>query len=109
MGQKPEDPGETPEQLTQRAGELRDCARTARRLAGSLGPYLDSAVGQATARIWQGPYATSTTAMLVSRKSTLHQMASDLTVDAGRWEAEARALDDQAAARKKQQPAKGSG
>ncbi|MFJ2957339.1 hypothetical protein [Streptomyces sp. NPDC087270] len=49
MGQKQEDPGETPEQLKQRATDLRDCARTARKLAGSMGPYLDNAVGQAKA------------------------------------------------------------
>ncbi|MEW1865144.1 hypothetical protein OG896_14075 [Streptomyces sp. NBC_00669] len=109
MGQKQEDPGETPEQLKQRATDLRDCARTARKLAGSMGPYLDNAVGQAKAGIWHGPYATSTTSMLVARKTTLHRMASDLVADASRWETEAQALDDQAAAKKKQQSAKGGG
>ena len=98
---------ETPEQLKQRANDLRDCARTARAVAGSLGPYLDKAVTQATPAIWTGPYATSTTNMLTGHKSTLHQMAADLTRDASRWETEAHALDDQATQAKKTQ--KGGG
>jgi hypothetical protein len=94
---------ETPEQLKQRANDLRDCARTARTVAGSLGPFLDKAVTQASPAIWTGPYATSTTGMLTGHKSTLHQMASDLTRDAARWETEAHHLDDQAGKAKKSQ------
>jgi hypothetical protein len=93
----PDGTAETPEQLRKRADDLRECARTARKLAGGLGPYLDKAVAQATPAIWTGPYATSTSGMLGSRKSTLHQMAADLTRDAGRWETEAHDLDDRAA------------
>lgn len=92
----PDGSAETPEQLKKRAEDLRECARTARKVAGSLGPYLDAAVTSAAPTIWTGPYATSTTGMLGARKSTLHQMASDLMRDAGRWDSEAHSLDDQA-------------
>ncbi|WP_335981719.1 MULTISPECIES: hypothetical protein [Streptomycetaceae] len=97
MGRAPDEPGETPAQKKQRANDLRDCARDARTIAGSLGPYLDSAVAQANSGIWKGPYAETTTAMLGSRKSTLHQMASDLVADAKRWENAAQTLEDEAA------------
>lgn len=93
---EPTDPAETPAQMRKRADDLRGCAGTARRLAGTLGPYLDKAVAQATPAIWTGPYATSTSGMLGARKQTLHQMAAELTRDAGRWEAEAHDLDDKA-------------
>ncbi|NUS11902.1 MAG: hypothetical protein HOY69_10965 [Streptomyces sp.] len=92
----PDDTAETPEQMRRRADDLRECARTARRLAGTLGPYLDKAVARATPAIWTGPYATATSGMLGARKTTLHQMAAELTQDAGRWETEAHDLDDQA-------------
>lgn len=88
--------GETPEQLKKRAEDLRECARTARTLAGSLGLYLDKVVGQATPAIWKGPFADSSTAQLGARRNSLHSMASDLMADAARWETEARNLDDQA-------------
>lgn len=100
---EPDGTAETPQQLRRRADDLRECARTARKLAGSLGPYLDKAVAQATPAIWTGPYATSTSGMLGARKSTLHRMAADLTQDAGRWETEAHNLDDQASKAESQQ------
>jgi hypothetical protein len=103
----PEGSAETPEQMRKRADDLRACARTARKLAGSLGPYLDKAVAQATPAIWTGPYAASTSRMLGARKSTLHRMAADLTRDAGRWEAEAHDLDDRAAKAKAKHKAGG--
>jgi hypothetical protein len=96
--------GETPEQLKKRADDLRECARKARRIAGSLGPYLDGAVSQATPAIWTGPYAQTSTATLAGHKSALHQMASDLVHDAARWELESRNLEDQAAQAKKTKP-----
>lgn len=98
----PDGSAETPEQLKRRAADLRECARTARKVAGSLGPYLDGAVTSAAPTIWTGPYATSTTGMLGARKSTLHQMASDLMRDAGRWDNEANTLDDRATKAKAQ-------
>ncbi|MGK5730644.1 hypothetical protein [Streptomyces sp. URMC 124] len=69
-------------------------------MAQKLGPYLDSSAKQAqqsAPAIWKGPYATSATAQISDRKSKLNQMASALMSDAGRWEAEARRLDEQAA------------
>jgi hypothetical protein len=89
---------ETPQQMLHRAQSLRACAGRARSIAAGLGPYLDSVAGKASASppIWQGPYAQSTTAMLNQRKSTLHQMATDLLQDAGRWESEATRLEGEA-------------
>ncbi|UXY29194.1 hypothetical protein [Streptomyces sp. HUAS TT20] len=93
---RPDEQGETPAQLKKRADDLRECARRARTLAGSLGPYLDKAVSQATPAIWKGPFADASTATLGARKSSLHSMASDLMADARRWETEASNLDDEA-------------
>ncbi|MEU6070373.1 MULTISPECIES: hypothetical protein [Streptomyces] len=93
---RPDEQGETPAQLKKRADDLRECARRARTIAGSLGPYLDNAVTQAAPAIWKGPFAEASTATLGTRKSSLHSMASDLITDARRWETEANNLDDQA-------------
>ncbi|MFE1293184.1 hypothetical protein [Streptomyces sp. NPDC058731] len=97
MGRPADEQGETPAQLKKRAEDLRECARRARRIAGTLGPYLDNAVKQATPAIWKGPFAQRSTATLDARKGSLHSMAGDLMADAQRWETEARNLDDQAA------------
>ncbi|MFJ3235144.1 hypothetical protein [Streptomyces sp. NPDC086787] len=96
MGRPDDERGETPAQLRKRADDLRECARKARTLAGSLGPYLDSAVTSATQGIWMGPFAEASTATLRTRKARLGSMATDLMVDAKRWETEANHLDEQA-------------
>ncbi|MFF4220638.1 hypothetical protein [Streptomyces nondiastaticus] len=86
--------------MKKRADDLRACARQARLLAQRLGPYLDSPAKQAQQSepaIWKGPYATSATAQISDRQGKLNRMASALMSDAGRWEAEARRLDEQAA------------
>jgi hypothetical protein len=86
-------------ELQRRADGLRDCARRARWIAQTLGPYLDSEVERAEQRdpaIWQGPYADSTTATLSERKRTLNDMAEALVADADRWAAEATALEERA-------------
>ncbi|WEV28952.1 hypothetical protein OYE22_30025 [Streptomyces sp. 71268] len=96
---RPDERGEPPEQLRKRAGELRACARRARSLAKTLGPHLDPAAKKAQQSdppVWRGPFATDATRQLVQRRNTLHQMASALMHDAGRWEAEANRLDEQA-------------
>ncbi|MFE9449086.1 hypothetical protein [Streptomyces sp. NPDC006739] len=104
MGRPDDERGETPAQLQKRAEDLRECARRARALAGSLGPYLDNAVRQATPAIWQGPFAEASTATLGARKGSLASMAGDLMADARRWETEARNLDEQAAQAKTNKP-----
>ncbi|MER6382300.1 hypothetical protein [Streptomyces sp. NPDC001250] len=96
--------GESPAQLKKRADDLRECARKARTLAWSLGPYLDNVVTQATPAIWKGPFAEASTATLGARKGSLHSMASDLMADARRWETEARNLDEEAAKAKTDKP-----
>ncbi|MGP3968646.1 hypothetical protein [Streptomyces sp. 6N223] len=91
--------GETPEQLRERAEGLRDCARRARELAGTLGPFLDGETELAQRQdpvTWQGPYAERTTAVIRERGSTLHAMAGALMNDAGRWESEATDLEERA-------------
>jgi hypothetical protein len=101
---RPDERGETPAQLRKRADDLRECARKARALAGSLGPYLDNAATQATQGIWKGPFAEASTATLRARKGSLHSMAGDLMADARRWETEARNLDEEAAKAKSDKP-----
>ncbi|MFD9355876.1 hypothetical protein [Streptomyces sp. NPDC060031] len=97
---RPDEPaGETPEQLKKRADDLRACARRARAIAKALGPHLDAAAKkaqQADPPVWRGPFATQSTARIVSRRGTLNQMASALMHDAGRWDTEAGRLDEQA-------------
>lgn len=101
---RPGEQGETSTQLKKRADDLRACARKARTLAGSLGPYLDNAVKQATPAIWKGPFAEASTATLGARKSSLYSMASDLMADARRWETEASNLDHEAAKAENNKP-----
>ncbi|MCT9089820.1 hypothetical protein N4G70_13205 [Streptomyces sp. ASQP_92] len=101
MGRPDDPPGETPAQLKKRAGDLRECARKARELAKRLGPLLDASAKKAAQpdpAIWRGPFATQSTGTLVNRKGSVNQMASALLQDAGRWEAEANSLDEQAKA-----------
>ncbi|AYG78610.1 hypothetical protein DWB77_00718 [Streptomyces hundungensis] len=101
MGRPDDTPGETPEQLKKRANDLRECARKARELAKRLGPLLDGSAkkaAQSDPAIWRGPFATRSTGTLVNRKTSVNQMASALLHDAGRWEAEATSLDEQAKA-----------
>ncbi|MFD7875313.1 hypothetical protein ACFV5G_14620 [Streptomyces sp. NPDC059766] len=97
MSRPGDEQGETPAQLRKRAEDLRECARKARALAGSLGGYLDNAVKQATPAIWKGPFADTSTATLGARKKSLDSMAGDLMADARRWETEAHNLDEEAA------------
>ncbi|MER0445454.1 hypothetical protein ABR738_12910 [Streptomyces sp. Edi4] len=99
MEQTDDAPGETPEQLKKRAGDLRDCARRARALAKRLGPLLDASAKKASQldpAIWRGPFAARSTDALVRRRNSVNQMASALLHDAGRWDAEADSLDLQA-------------
>jgi hypothetical protein len=98
MGDEDES-GETPERLRERAEGLRDCARRAREVAGSLGPFLDSEAELAQQQdpvIWQGPYAERITGIIKAHRSTLHSMAEALMNDASRWESEATDLDERA-------------
>ncbi|MGW4020572.1 hypothetical protein [Streptomyces sp. NPDC005009] len=94
-------------ELKKRAERLRECAREARTLARSLGPYLDGVVKKATPRagsragdgadaIWQGPFADDCTARLQQRQRTLNGMGGALLADATRWENQADELDRQA-------------
>ncbi|OSP38930.1 hypothetical protein B7767_34345 [Streptomyces sp. 13-12-16] len=94
-------------ELKKRAERLRECAREARTLARSLGPYLDGVVKKATPRagsragdgtdaIWQGPFADDCTARLQQRQRTLNGMGGALLADAARWENQADELDRQA-------------
>ena len=90
-------------ELRKRAGRLRECAREARTLARSLGPFLDDAVKKAAPRaahgtdaIWQGPYADECTALLQQRQRSLGGMGGALLADATRWESQADELDRQA-------------
>ena len=99
--------------LRKRAGTLRDCAKDARAIARTLGPYLDDAVRKAAPRaadltgaggggaIWLGPFADQCTATLQQRKQRLGGMANSLMADAGRWETEASELERQATAKDK--------
>jgi hypothetical protein len=90
---------ETPEELRQRAEDLRECAREARRLAEPLAGFLDAEAERAQRSdptIWQGPYADRSTTTLVERQTSLHDLAWYLTHDAGRWDTEADALEDRA-------------
>ncbi|WP_328466064.1 hypothetical protein [Streptomyces sp. NBC_00448] len=86
--------------LRSRAQTLRSCATRARTAAKALGTYLDGEVKTATgvgpALIWVGPYATDTTSTLQQRQASLQRMASELLVDAKRWEGEAGHLEDRA-------------
>lgn len=91
--------GETPEQLRERAEGLRECARQARTLAETLGPFIDSEAESAQQRdpaIWEGPYAESTTQMITENRTTLNSMAGALMNDASRWETEAEDLEERA-------------
>ncbi|OIV39510.1 hypothetical protein BIV57_00570 [Mangrovactinospora gilvigrisea] len=92
--------GETPEQKKQRARRLQHHATRARRLAASLGGYLDGEAKAAAERpaIWLGPYAEQTTAQLHGQAKTLRQMADALRADAARWDRAAEDLLHQAAA-----------
>ncbi|MBA8974042.1 hypothetical protein GTW38_23725 [Streptomyces sp. SID7804] len=95
-------------ELKKRAERLRECAREARTLARSLGPYLDGAVKKAAPRagdfragndanaIWQGPFADECTAKLQQRQRTLNGMGGALLADATRWENQADELERQA-------------
>jgi hypothetical protein len=95
-------------ELKKRAERLRDCAREARAIARTLGPYLDDAVKKATPRadafrtggdegaIWQGPFADQCTATLQQRQKRLNGMGSSLLADATRWESQAEELERQA-------------
>jgi hypothetical protein len=95
-------------ELKKRAERLRECAREARTLARSLGPYLDGAVKKAAPRagdfragndanaIWQGPFADECTAKLQQRQHTLNGMGGALLADATRWENQADELERQA-------------
>jgi hypothetical protein len=90
---------ETPEQLRQRAEDLRDCARQARDMATRVGPFIDGEAELAQRQdpvIWEGPYAERTTAIIADHRGTLHSMASALMNDATRWENEATELDERA-------------
>ncbi|MFG2720972.1 hypothetical protein ACGFW5_22145 [Streptomyces sp. NPDC048416] len=101
MGRPDNPTGETPEQLKKRAGDLRDCARRARALAKRLGPLLDASAKKASQpdpTIWRGPFATRSAEALVRRRNSVNQMAWALIHDAGRWDAEADSLDEQAKA-----------
>ncbi|MEU8590989.1 hypothetical protein AB0C59_28885 [Streptomyces sp. NPDC048664] len=100
---RPDEQGESPAQLKKRADDLRDCARRARTLAGSLGTFLDGAVKEATPTIWKGPFAEASTATLGTRSTSLRSMAADLMADAGRWDTEAGRLDEEAAQAKSKQ------
>lgn len=100
--------------LTRRAQNLRDCAKEARTIARSLGPYLDDAVSKASPRtgdmvtgigsapagggtaIWLGPFADQCTGTLKQRQSKLSSMATALMADATRWEGEATRLEGDA-------------
>lgn len=112
--------------LSQRAQNLRECAKQARTIARSLGPYLDDAVSKATPRasgvladlggsttgnpaIWMGPFADQCTATLQQRRSKLASMASALMADATRWESEATRLEGDAKAAKAAAAKKPSG
>jgi len=103
--------------LARRAENLRECAKQARTIARSLGPYLDDAVSKAAPRadammtgfggpavgdsaIWLGPFADQCTARLKQRQSKLASMAAALMADATRWESEATRLDGEAKAAK---------
>jgi hypothetical protein len=105
-------------ELKKRAARLRECAREARTLARSLGPYLDGVVKKATPRagsrtgdgadaIWQGPFADDCTAQLQQRQRTLNGMGGALLADATRWENQADELDRQA--REKDKATAGTG
>lgn len=94
-------------ELKKRAERLRECAREARTLARSLGPYLDGVVKKAAPRtgsragddkgaIWQGPFADDCTARLQQRQRTLNGMGGALLADATRWENQADELERQA-------------
>ncbi|MEV8569339.1 hypothetical protein AB0436_27775 [Streptomyces sp. NPDC051322] len=93
---------DTSAELKRRAETLRSAARRARTAAHGLGTYIDSEVKQAAGtgkdriRIWQGPFADSTTSTLQQRSRALRKMADDLVADAKRWDSEARHLDDRA-------------
>jgi hypothetical protein len=92
----------TPEQLAERAGQLREAARRARELAGSLGGYIDGPVTTATEAdpaIWTGPFAEEAGGALMTQQSTMRRMADSLVSDASRWESEAQAMDDEAGSR----------
>jgi hypothetical protein len=100
--------------LARRAQNLRDCAKQARTIARSLGPYLDDAVSKAAPRaadmvtgiggaptgggtaIWLGPFADQCTGTLKQRQGKLSSMASALMADATRWEGEATRLEGDA-------------
>jgi hypothetical protein len=93
----PQDPDESPESLRRRAQELRECARRARMIAETLGPFLDQAVTTATTKdVWQGWYARETTQRLKDRKRELNGMANQLVSDAAAWVREAEGLERQA-------------
>jgi hypothetical protein len=93
----PTDPEESPESLRRRAHELRECARRARTIAETLGPFLDQAVAAATEKdAWQGRYARETTSRLQDHKRHLSGMANRLVMDAGAWIREAESLERQA-------------
>lgn len=98
--------------MDQRAAKLRECAKDARAIARSLGPYLDDAVSKAAPRaggaqdggqaIWLGPYADQCTGTLKQRQAKLSSMASALMADATRWEGQAGRLEGDAKAARTQ-------
>jgi prophage DNA circulation protein len=103
---RPDDEVESPASMRRRAAALRDCAARAKRIAGSLGPYLDAAVATATAeKLWQGPFAQQSTARLQAERGKLRAMAQDLVASAHAWQAEAQRLEDDAAAVERAQAA----
>jgi hypothetical protein len=85
---------ETPATLRVRAEGLRECARQARELVSSLGPRRAArrAAGPPPAA-WWGREPELPVPLLGDPPSVLDLMAGTLLSDAGRWEAEASALD----------------
>ncbi len=87
---------ETPATLRVRAEGLRECARQARELASSLGPRQRERRVAEPQAIWWSRDAEQTVSLLGDPPSVLDVMAGTLLTDAGRWEAEASALDRRA-------------
>ena len=96
---RPDDGVESPASMRRRAVKLRECAERARRIAASLGAFLDPAVATATSeKLWKGPFAAQSTAALQADRGKLHAMAQDLLASAQDWLAEAQRLDEYAKA-----------
>ncbi|MEO3749736.1 hypothetical protein [Streptomyces sp. B6B3] len=84
---------ETPATLRVRAEGLRECARQARELVSSLGPRRVDRRPAEPPAAWWGREPEQPVPLLGDPPSVLDLMAGTLLSDAGRWEAEASALD----------------